>query len=102
MFDVWMGDIELTTAALIFSVVVLFPVQLLLCFKVRSKVIRLLPVMVLAVPASVFCCSAVLRPGQDGLGYTFLAVFSGFMLLMCGLGWGIWAIAQAVNGKIDL
>lgn len=48
MFDVWMGDIELTTAVLIFSVVVLLPIQLLLCFRVKSKAIRLLPVVLLS------------------------------------------------------
>ena len=45
MFDIWMGDIELTTFVLIFSIIVLLPVQLLLCFKVKNKVICLLPVV---------------------------------------------------------
>ena len=44
MFDIWMGDIELTTAVLVFSIIVLLPIQLLLCFRIKSKVIRLLPI----------------------------------------------------------
>ena len=48
MFDVWMNDIELTTAVLIFSIFILLPVQLLLCFKVKSSILRLLPVILLS------------------------------------------------------
>ena len=99
MFDVWMGDIELTTAVLIFSVVVLLPIQLLLCFKVKSKVIRLLPVILLSIPTIIFVMMSVAITGWDGLGYIFLAIFTGFMLLMCGVGWGIWAINKLVKKK---
>ncbi len=99
MFDVWMGDIELTTLVLIFSVIVLLPVQLLLCFKVKRKAIRMLPVIILSVPTIIFIVMSVVIPGWDGLGYIFLAIFSGFMLFMCGIGWGIWAITKAVRKK---
>ena len=90
MFDVWMGDIELTTFTLIFSIVVLLPVQLLLCFKVKSKAIRLLPVILLSIPTLFFIVMAAITTGWDNLGYMFLVVFMGFMLLMCGIGWGVW------------
>ena len=99
MFDVWMGDIELTTAVLIFSVVVLFPIQLLLCFKVKSKAFRLLPVILLSIPTIIFTVMSVVITGWDGLGYIFLAIFTGFMLLMCGVGWGIWAISKLIKNK---
>lgn len=94
MFDVWMGDIELTTVVLIFSIVVLLSIQLLLCFKVKSRAIRLLPVIVLSILTIIFIVMSVAITGWDGLGYIFLAVFAGFMLLMCGVGWGIWAIIK--------
>ena len=97
MFDVWMGDIELTTFVLIFSIVVILPIQLLLCFKVRNKAIRLLPVVVLSIPTIIFAVMSVAMTGWDGLGYVFLAIFTGFMLLMCGIGWGIWWI---INRKL--
>jgi len=32
--------------------------------------------------------------GWDGLGYIFLAVFAGFMMLICGVAWGVWAIIK--------
>ena len=99
MFDVWMGDIELTTAVLIFSIVLLLPIQHLLCFKVKSIAIRLLPVILLSIPTIIFTVMSVAITGWDGLGYIFLAIFTGFMLLMCGVGWGIWAISKLIKKK---
>lgn len=99
MFDIWMGDIELTTFVLIFSIVVLLPVQLFLCFKVKSKAIRLLPVIVLSILTIIFVVISVANTGWDGLGYIFLGIFTGFMLLMCGIGWGIWAITKRVKKR---
>ena len=99
MFDVWMGDIELTTAVLIFSLIVLLPIQLLLCFKVKSKAIRLLPIILLSIPTLIFIVMSTTTQGWDGLGYIFLAFFTGFMMLICGVGWGIWAISKLIKKK---
>lgn len=97
MFDVWSGNGELTIIALIVSVAVILPVQLLLCFKIRKIVIRLLPVMVLSVLTAVLSLLAAITSGWDSLGYVFLAVFAGIMLLVCGGAWGIWAIAKRMK-----
>ena len=43
-----------------------------------------------SIPALLFIAMAVTATGWDNLGYIFLAIFTGFMLLMCGIGWGIW------------
>lgn len=99
MFDVWLGDIELTTVVLNLSIAVLLPIQLLLCFMVKSKIIRLLPVIVLSVFTIFFVAMAVTTTGWDGLGYIFLAIFSSLMLLMCSIGWGIWAVIRFVKKK---
>ena len=97
MFDVWIGDVELTTAVLVFSIVILLPVQLLLCFKVKSKLIRLVPVILLSIPTLIFIGMDVAVPGWDGIGYVFLAVFTGFMMFMCAVAWGIWAIFELIK-----
>ena len=98
MFDIWNGNIELTSLVLVFSIVVLLPTQILLCFKVKSSV-RLLPVIVLSILTICFAIMSIVISGWDGLGYIFLAIFSGFMLLMCGIGWGVWAIIKRKNQK---
>lgn len=99
MFDIWWGDIELTTLVLIISVVFLFPLQLYLCFKVRSRAIRLLPVVLLFVPTVILAFMGNYVNGWDRLGYQILAAFSGFMLLICGAAWGIWAIVEYRRNK---
>ena len=97
MFDVWLGDIELTTVVLNLSSAVFLPVQLLLCFKVKSKMIRLLPVIVLSAITAFLVVMAAMATGWDGLGYIFLAIFTGLMLLACGIGWGIWGITRLIR-----
>ena len=101
LFDIWVGDIELTTAVLLFSVVVLIPLQLLLCFKGKNGAVRLLPVTVLGLFTLLFLYLSVTARGWDGLGYMVLAIFGGIMLLACGVGWGIWAIIRRKERKKD-
>ena len=99
MFDLWIGNIELTTPVLIFSIIVLLPIQLLLCFKVKNKAIRLLPIILLSIPTLIFVIMTTTTQGWDSLGYVFLAIFTGFMMLICGLAWGIWAIIKHKQKK---
>lgn len=99
MFDIWVGNVELTTVVSILSIVALLSVQLLLCFKVKSKAIRLLPVILLAAATLIFVGMAGTASGWDGLGYVFLAAFTGVMTLTCGAGWGIWAIIRLIKKK---
>lgn len=99
MLDTWLGSIDLSTAALLFSVFVLLPIQLWLCFKVRSRILRLLPAIVFAVLTVALYSSAITASGWDGLAFIVLAILAGFMLLVCGLGWAIWAITRAVKKR---
>lgn len=99
MFDVWIDGVEFTRVFLFFSIVILLPVQLLLCFKVKSKVIRLLPVILLSIPTLFFISMAITSTGWDNLGYIFPTIFTGFMLIMCGIGWGIWVITKLIKKK---
>ena len=99
MFDIWTGDIELTRAVLIFSIIVFLPIQLLLCIRVKSKVIRLLPIILLSILVLIFIFMSITIQGWDGLGYVFLAIFTGFMMLICGVAWGIWAIIKRKQKK---
>lgn len=99
MFDIWFGDIELTTLTIIISIVIFLPVQLLLCFKVKNLVVRLTPIILLSVLSAVFIVLWLSTPGWDGLFYAFFAIFVGFMIFMCGVGWIIWAAAYGLKKK---
>lgn len=84
----WKGDITIILVALFFVALALF-IQIGLCLKVKSKIIRLLPVIILAVSAVIFTVLSAVMHGWDALGYFFLAVSAIFMLFACGIGWGI-------------
>lgn len=99
MFDIWLGDLELTTLTLILSFAVFLPLQLLLCFKVRSRMLRLLPVLLLAGSAAVFCLLSLAAAGWNRMVFLFIGIFAAFTLLFCGIGWGIWAIIRSARRK---
>lgn len=94
MFDVWLGDVELTRAVLLVALFLLFPGQLLLCFTVKSRLLRLLPALVLAALTALLGVLYATAVGWERLGYAFLALFAGFLLLVCGAGWGVWALVR--------
>ncbi len=97
MFDVYAGDVELTTLTFIVSVAVLLPLQLLLCFKVKSLLLRLTPAVLLTAAAVGLVLKAALSVGWEGLPYLFLAAFAGIMALSCGVGWAVWAAVKAAG-----
>ena len=99
MFDAWTGDIELTNLVLWFSILIFLPIQLLLCFKAKRRVFRLLPVTLLCAATLFFVAQAAASTGWDSLGYALFGIFTGLMLLMCGIGWGIWAAANFLKKK---
>ena len=99
MFEVGIGDIELIKAVFVLSVVVLLLIQLLLCFKVKNKVIRLLPAILLSIFTIFFVAMASTATDWENLGYIVPAIFIGFMWLMCSMAWGIWASIKLIKKK---
>ena len=80
MFDIWWGEVNLTVLVLVASVLFLLPIQLLLCFKVKSLFARLFPVGLLAVAGGWFLLLFYAIPGWDGLGYIILTIYATFMV----------------------
>ena len=97
MFDIWIGNLELTPVVLIFSSVILLPVQVKLCFKVKSLILRLMPVTILSIIFAYFIVMWSFSTGWDGVVYAIFAIFVGFMMLICGIVWAVWAIAQFIK-----
>ena len=99
MFDIWFGDIELTTLVLIVSVIVILPLQVLLCFKARSLFVRLVPVIFLSWSAVMLVFIALNATGWDKAGYFLLALFLCIMLFACGIGWTVWFLISRIRNK---
>ena len=79
---------------------VVFIIQLLLCFKAKKRFIRLLPVLLLLAGACLFLIGCVYcsRDAADewlGAGHAILAMFCVQALVICGIAW----IVLAIFGK---
>ena len=99
MFDVWIGDVNLAPFLWIFTLVVVLPIQLALCFKVKSKVVRLLPVIILSILTLIAGVASATSIDWSALFYLIFAVYLGIMLSVCGIGWGIWAITVFIKKR---
>lgn len=97
MLDVWIGDINIAPFIWIFTLIVVLPVQLALCFKVKSKLVRLLPVIILSTLTLIAAIAATTSIDWDALFYLICAVYLAIMLFVCGIAWGIWAIVRKKN-----
>lgn len=96
-----LGLFELKTEVFVALVsVAVFVVQLGLCFKVKSLLIRLVPAVLLFVAATVFIILAyVYYESWDGLGALLLGLCLAVLLLICALAWGSWAVLKKVMAK---
>ena len=80
-------------------VVVVLPVQLILCFKSKSMGPRFVPIMIFAILAMLSIIMNQTTTGWVGLAHIFFAIYALFMIFMCGIGWGIWAVASYMKKK---
>lgn len=94
MFDLTYGTIDFDLLLRISFIVVLLPIQLLLCFKVKSRLVRLLPILLLGSLGIVFLCLASTSSGWDTLGYLIFIIYVLYAIFICGIGWCIWWIIQ--------
>ena len=99
MGEMWIRDIEVTTLIAITSVLVVLPIQLLLCFKVKPVFLRLLPSILLTGTTILLFAMMAASRDWDAIGYAVLGVFSGVLLIFSGIGWGIWAIVRCIRKK---
>ena len=97
MFDVYIGGINLTLLIIVFSILLIFPCQLLLCFKVKSLFPKLIPSVVFAFCIALFCVLAYTAMDWSGLFYIVCAVYSGMLLLMCIIGWAVFGIMEFIK-----
>lgn len=99
MIDVRMRNMDVTTFFWIITILAILTIQLLLCFKVKSRVIRLLPIVLFSISTIVLFHKAVSISGWGGLLYLLYAIYSGIMTFVCGIGWFVWAIIRFIKKK---
>lgn len=99
MFEVLLGDMNPVGIILAIVAVIILPVQLLLCFKVKSFIIRLMPIIILVLAVVITIVTNLDVSGWDGLLFVFGVIYVAYVMLMCGIGWGIWAIVKRIKKK---
>ena len=102
MFDVYIGDIDLTTVIIFVSILVLIPLQLFMCFKMKKLWVKLLPMLIFLTLIIAFVCMIPMAKGWDGIGYWILAMLSGIMLAACTVGWIIWFVIKIFKSKTQV
>ena len=75
------------------------PLQIFLCFKVKSVSGRLIPAAVLSLLTGMFVLLGFLSAGLESIGYYFFAIFSFIMLFACGIGWAVWFAISRIRKK---
>lgn len=73
-------------------------IQLLFCFLSERVWIRLIPTVLAALATAGCVAMMYLAGGWDVLGYLLLAIYAGAALLICCLGWILFAVIRAVRG----
>ena len=87
--DLKILEIDSDVFLLIISTIVLIG-QLLLCFKIKNKFIKLIPVISFLILTIIFSIFIFVLDGWDSVGCLLLAMGFLFLLFVCGIGWIIW------------
>jgi len=87
--DLKILEIDSDVFLLTISTIVLI-IQLLLCFKIKNKFIKLIPVILFLILTIVFSIFIFILDGWDSVGCLLLAIGSLFLLFVCGISWIIW------------
>ena len=73
--------------------------QIILCFKSKKTVIKLIPTVISVITTVAFIVMISLSTGWEVLGYLLLAVFSAFVSAGCILCWIIYGIIKVFKRK---
>lgn len=78
--------------------VVLF-IQWVLCLKVRSLIVKLLPIIITLIAGIVFIYISSVTLGYGALAYMGIGILAGFMIFSCVVVWCICIIVKRVKLK---
>ena len=92
-----LGNEVLNVAIFLCSVLIVLPIQLWLCFKVKRPGFRVLPAILLALCTLFLFVMSTLTKDWDSVGYILLSVYSGALLAFDGVAWGVYAIIRLVK-----
>jgi hypothetical protein len=97
MYTYGLWDFQSTTIFLVIAIAVIFPLQLLLCFKGKSLLVRLCPVLLTLLLTVIPWIAVWITKSWLFLVIGYLALYyAAFFLIACGAGWGIRALVTLI------
>lgn len=87
--DLKIFEISSEVFLLIISTLTLI-IQLLLCFKIRNKFIKIIPIILFVISAIIFSVLIFVLDDWNSIGCLLLAIGSLFLIFVCCIGWIIW------------
>ena len=99
MFDLWVGDVNIAPIFFAISILVVFPIQLLLCFKVKMIIVRLIPVLIFTALLILFTVMFFATSDWSKIAYLIFIIYALFLLLMSGFAWGVCAVSRKIRQK---
>lgn len=81
-------------------VIIVLIIQSFLCFKVKSRIIRLLPIILCLLLVIAFVIRiAITPPGWERFGCLLMIMQAIYTMAICGITWVIWAVAKHKRKK---
>ena len=99
MADLFARDTEIVLLILVCAIWIGLPIQLMLCFKAKKLLIKLLPIVVLAVATFAFYIMAITAKTWVALIFIMIAASCGVAIMFSGIAWLIWAIVKLIKRK---
>ena len=97
MMDIHAGSLNLGEVILFLIIPLAFVVQLLLCFRVKSLIIRIIPAAIFAIITAALFIGLLFAQGWDAIGYLILGIWSALILGACLLPWAIYLIYKIIK-----
>ena len=89
----------LTDPLIIIGTLLFFVAQMALCFKVKNIFLKLIPVIISAVPMVVLFVAGIFLDPWGRFFCMLLAIYPFIWLIVCGVCWGIWGITRTTKKK---
>ena len=99
MADLFARDTVIVLLIAAWAILIVTPIQLMLCFKAKKLFVKRLPLAIFAAITIIFYILAITARTWIAFIYLIIAAFSVVSLLFIGLAWIIWAFAKLFKKK---
>ena len=86
------GDFWLVICAVACGILIVLPVQLVLCFRGKKVFMKCLPAVLIGIATITFYILAITARTWIAFIYLIVAFYSAVFLISCGIAWGIWIV----------